>query len=158
MAAGPPPKDPSTRRARNKHSTFTVLHPQDEADVEVPTLPPRQDKKRWLVKTLAFWTDLWHSPMAPEYTEADIHGLYDLAVLVDDFNRAESVHERVKLSAEIRMIRQAYGLSPMDRRRLQWQIDQGDAAEVRTRARAAEKRPKPVGRDDEGGDPRTMLA
>lgn len=62
--------------------------------------------------------------MAAEFLRADEHGLFRLAVLIDDFWRKPSQ----ALAAEIRLEQQAYGLSPLDRRRLQWQVVQTEEA------------------------------
>jgi hypothetical protein len=85
--------------------------------------------------------------MAPEYDSSDIHGLLMLAVLVDDFWAAPSA---VK-AAEIRLQRQCFGLTPIDRRRLQWEIARGTEAEQRTERRRAAGTPGPV------EDPRRLL-
>jgi len=69
--------------------------------------------------TYAWWHDVWHSPMAAEFLQADIHGLYRLAVLVDSF----WLQPTKELAAEIRLQQTAYGLTPIDRRRLQWEVE-----------------------------------
>ena len=89
--------------------------------------------------TLAWWADVWASPMAAEYLDADVHGLYILAALVDKFWRAPSK----ELAAEIRLQRVAYGLSPIDRRRLEWTMRESGEPDA----------PKPRRVDD----PRTVL-
>jgi hypothetical protein len=75
--------------------------------------------------------------MAPEFERSDVHGLYLLAVLVDEFWLEPSQ----QLAAEIRLQRQCFGLTPIDRRRLQWEIDRGDEALERT---AQRRKPKPA--------------
>jgi hypothetical protein len=88
--------------------------------------------------------------MAPEYDASDVHGLYVLAELVDAFWNCESVTGRKDLSGEIRLQRQAFGLSPIDRRRLQWEIERGDeAAEAGVRRRSSR-----VAKAQAGADPR----
>lgn len=63
--------------------------------------------------------------MAPEYLEADQHALLMLASLVNEFWTAPTT----ALAAEIRLQRQCFGLTPLDRRRLQWEIEKvGGAA------------------------------
>lgn len=67
-----------------------------------------------------------------EFDASDLHGLLMLAVLVDDFWLAESPTTRSKLAGEIRQQSQRFGLSPLDRRRLQWEIEHiSDAPEPR---------------------------
>jgi len=65
--------------------------------------------------------------MAGEYLESDVHGLYLLAELVDQFWTAPTK----ELAAEIRLQRQCYGLSPIDRRRLQWEVARADEVQKR---------------------------
>lgn len=141
------PKPAGTRQRRNKSSThrrLNVVH-----DVQAPKLPTGT---KWHRQTRAWWRDVWASPMAPEYDESDIHGLYLLAVLVDAFWQAPTQ----VLAAEIRLQRQCYGLTPIDRRRLQWEIDRGDsAAENTQRRRAAVASSRAVAVND---DPRQLLA
>lgn len=69
--------------------------------------------------------------MAAEYLEADIHGLYILAELVDQYWIAPSKD----LAAEIRLQRQCFGLTPIDRRRLQWEVERVEASKTRTQQR-----------------------
>jgi hypothetical protein len=145
---GPAPKDPSARARRNKASTKATI--QADAAIVAPELPEYD----WHAMTLKWWRDLWASPMAPEYDDSDRHGLFKLAMLTNDFWTAESAKERKEASAEIRMQEQRYGLSPMDRRRLQWEIEKSEeavdrGAKRRTTAKASQPQSK--------GDPRAVL-
>jgi hypothetical protein len=82
--------------------------------------------------------------MAGEYDPSDIHGL----ALLDDLYDAywtlppEKAMTKLTLAGEIRLQRQCFGLSPIDRRRLQWEIDRGDESVAKTvaRKRATPKR------------------
>lgn len=114
----PPMKDPSVRRRRNRSSTATTLL------VGGGRRPPKLPDLGldWHTQTREFWRDVWHSPMAGEFTQADLHGLHVLAVLVDAFWRNPST----QAAAEIRLQRQCFGLTPLDRRRLQWTVDASD--------------------------------
>lgn len=143
----PMPKEPSTRRRRNKTATSRQL--QVVHDVDPPALP---GDREWHAQTVAWWTDVWASPMAPEFDDSDLHGLVLLAVLVDAFWESPSK----ELAAEIRLQRQCFGLSPIDRRRLQWEIDRGTEAEQRTQKRRTADAPRPS--STEGTDPRQLLA
>lgn len=145
---GPLPKNPATRARRNKTSTTALL--QADPSIIAPALPERV----WNPLTLAWWEDLWASPMAPEYDESDVHGLYMLAALIDAFWDKPG---NTELAKEIRNQRQSYGLSPMDRRRLQWTIEQAEDAQDRGRMRRADKRPAPVVIEAEVSDPRAIL-
>lgn len=115
--------------------------------------PPLPKHRQWHPMTVAWWRDVWASPMAPEYDDSDRHGLFALAVLVDRFWVADNPTEESRLAAEIRLQRQAYGLSPIDRRRLAWEIERGDAADRKVRARRAEDRPQAVS----DADPRAAM-
>jgi len=95
------PKHPSTRARRNRSTTAAVL--QAAADAKPPALPDRDDG--WHPQTVAWWTDLWASPMAGEFLASDVHGLLMVAALVDDYWRKPTP---AKL-AEIRLQGQAYG-------------------------------------------------
>jgi hypothetical protein len=74
--------------------------------------------------TRLWWKDVWASPMAEEFLRADEHALLRLAVLVDLFWTEPSQ----KLAGEIRLQQQAFGLTPLDRRRLEWQVVQTEEA------------------------------
>lgn len=56
--------------------------------------------------------------MAARFVKADVHGLYIVLELVEAFWRAPSP----ELAREIRLSAQPFGLNPLDRRRLQWEI------------------------------------
>jgi hypothetical protein len=141
----PVPKHPSTRARRNKVAGARQLRAVE--DLEVPSLPEGD----WHGLTEIWWHDIWASPMAPEFDQSDVHGLYLLATLVDQFWNDPST----SLAAEIRLQRQCFGLTPIDRRRLQWEIDRGDEAEKKTQQRRNATAPKPAGKPKT--DPRAML-
>ena len=137
LMPGPPPKNPATRRRRNRVSTATTL--AAAASVEPPVLPAERE---WHVQTRCWWEDVWRSPMSAEFLEADAHGLFRLAVLIDDYWTADSPAQRCKLAAEIRLQGQGYGLSPLDRRRLQWQVEQVEGKRDARRRSARGKDPR----------------
>jgi hypothetical protein len=60
--------------------------------------------------------------MAAVWLEADVLGLVRLAELIDLGNREGSTP--LTAMSEIRALEDRYGLSPLARRRLQWEIDQ----------------------------------
>jgi hypothetical protein len=130
--SGPPPKDPKLRQRTNRVSTSATLQivASDGAEPTVQRdLPPRASGELpWHPDTLAFWREVWASPMASEFIAADVHGLVLVARLIDKFNYGD-----VSLAAEIRLQRQCFGLTPLDRRRLQWEIERGESAEKRRR-------------------------
>jgi hypothetical protein len=94
-----------------------MLYLQQKPRRRAPKLP---SDREWHPLTLAWWRDLWKSPMSVEFLESDRHGLFILAALVDQYWNDTS---NVSLASEIRLQRACYGLSPIDRRRLQWQVE-----------------------------------
>lgn len=144
----PTPKHPSVRARTNRTSTSATLSLVH--NVKTPDLPERDSA--WHRVTLTWWADVWASPMAPEYDSSDRHGLFVLAALVDDYWSAESARERSILAAEIRLQRQCFGLTPIDRRRLQWEIERSEEAQDKGRKRRA-----PAKSEDAGEDPRGFL-
>lgn len=110
----------------------------------MPSLPKRDEG--WHRMTRAWWRDVWQSPMAAEYLQADVHGLYLLAVLVDKFWLTSSE----TLAGEIRLQRQCFGITPLDRRRLEWQVERVEAEKG--------KRPAMPPAREPGDDPRALLA
>jgi len=139
------PKHPALRQRMNKTSTAATL-PADEPSVEgeIPTLLP--ERRRWHAMTKRWWENLWQSPMRGEYVTADTDRLYMLALLVDQFWKRPST----ALATEIRLQGQCFGLTPIDRRRLQWALTDAPPP--------ADSPPTPAAaRPDGGPDPRTLL-
>jgi hypothetical protein len=145
--AGPAPKDPSVRARRNKVSTRAKLRANPK--LKAPVLPELVGVF-WDRKTLDWWSDVWASPMAPEFDDSDAHGLIALAMIVNDFWTVPTARERKECAAEIRMQSQRFGLSPMDRRRLQWEIERTDEAQAKGARRRATKKAS-------SKDPRAVL-
>lgn len=132
---GPLPKDPAIRQHRIKHSTRAALNAETHPITRMPSLPECPGGEQWHRMAKRFWRDVWHSPMSDKYLRADMHGLFRLLILVDAFWKGPSE----SLSREIRLLGQLYGLSPIDRRRLQWTVEEEAAVErKRTRQPAVE--------------------
>ena len=135
---GPIPKPAKMRQRVNKTSTAATLSATSPL-IAAPALPDRG--RPWHPMTVAWWSDavtgVWASPMAKEFDNSDVHGLYKLAALEDDFWTAFDPADRRAMAAEIRLQRQSFGLSPIDRRRLQWEIVRVDDA-------TKKRRPAPV--------------
>jgi hypothetical protein len=93
--------------------------------------------------------------MAPEYDDSDRHGLFSLAVLVDDFWHCGEAKLRTAIAAEIRQQRQCFGLTPIDRRRLQWEIERSEDAQDRGQRRRGTT--PPVAPVAGATDPRSAL-
>jgi len=72
----------------------------------------------WHVMTVAWWTTIWASPMVAEWVDADVPGLIALAILWDGFYRTGDP----RTHAEARMATREFGLSPLSRRQLQWEV------------------------------------
>lgn len=143
---GPAPKDPKIRQRRNRVSTTATLAQGESRRKRMPSLPDRDDGTDWHPLTVAWWRDLWHSPMASEYLRVDRHALYRLAMLIDRFWLSGSLDA----AKEIRLEQQAFGLTPIDRRRLQWTIVDDVPERPRRRMEQAESR-------EPEEDPRKML-
>lgn len=155
----PAPKHPGARARRNRSSTASVLTQPEQDDVEIPSLPehPRTaDGIDWHANAKAMWRDIWSSPMAPEFDSSDIHQMFILLRLVDRFWSTDSMTGMKDLAAEIRLSGQRFGISPLDRRRLEWQIEQSEDAKDRGRRRRdPEARPAPPKKPV--SDPRSVL-
>lgn len=141
---GPLPKDPQLRQRQNRSSTRAVLTSDAQPRKRAPRLPRGHD---WREETRAWWAGVWHSPMAAEYLDSDVHALYRLARLVDEFWLLPTK----ELAGEIRLEQQAFGLSPLDRRRLEWSIEQAETATTRRQRRRVRQAL------DGEADPRTLL-
>ncbi|KKL66590.1 hypothetical protein LCGC14_2143450, partial [marine sediment metagenome] len=151
---GPPPKDPRllTGHRRNRASTKATLPTEAEAAKrKVPPLPVLGGTAKWHPQVIEWWQDIWQSPMAAEFVHADRHGLYRLARLQQDFWRAPSKKDRVAIDREIRPLEAEFGLTPISRRRLQWEIARGEGAAEQTAIRRKRKRADPK------KDPRDVL-
>src|SRR3990172_8924708 len=129
--SGPTPKPAAMRQRRNRVSTSATL-PAEGGRRVIPELPKR-GRRKWHRMTSEWWEDTWRSPMASEFVQADIHGLYLLAELTDAFWRQPSI----ALAAEIRQHRMAFGLTPIDRRRLQWEVEKGNERSRKSNGRKA---------------------
>lgn len=139
-----PKANPARRNKPTTKATLSRIH-----DVVAPPLPDRE--VGWHHMTEEWWESIWASPMAPEFETSDRHGLFLLADLVDSFWCEESGKARAALAAEIRLQRQCFGLTPIDRRRLQWEIERGEDSAERTQRRRTSK---PA---ETRSDPRSVL-
>lgn len=147
------PKPPGQRRRRNAGQGQWQELPASGRKGELPD--PRTDRVLGdIAKT--YWETLWTSPMAVTFTDADIQPLTRLAVLVDDRARSESGDHLIEIvesnygdsrevevivgrfagDAEIRQLEDRYGISPLARRRLQWEIKQGEVVDMPRSQRA----------------------
>lgn len=154
MPPGPAPKHQSARRRANKQSTRATLYVPDPSDVRIPELPELYDDlgnpMEWHPNTEEWWREVWASPMASEYVDADIAGMLRLAVLVENFWQKPTPG----MHAEIRIAQQEYGLTPLSRRRLEWTVESAEDAKARGRNRES-RQTAPV---PPGSDPRLSIA
>ena len=136
---GPAPK-PANLRQRTNSKPVTPISVVEGADV--PAIP-NPDERDWHALTIAAWAHAWASPMASQWLETDTDALGRLALLWDEFYKAPADS---KVMAEIRLQEQRFGLSPLDRSRLQWEVAKGSEAESRQERR--QMSPKRTGTND----------
>lgn len=115
--AGRTPKAPGARRRRNLDQPQWHALPEDGRKGRPPALPGK--KPTWLKSTRAWWVAIWASPMATAWLPSDVPTLVRLARIIELDNRGEA---NSALLAEARQLEDRFGLSPMARRRLQWEI------------------------------------
>ena len=122
---GPPPKPDAIRQRRGSGPREKILPiPAKPVCDRTPKLPRRErGSGAWRPEVLAWWEDLWKSPMAAEFIEADMAGLYLLADLYQHrWTLRDDPKTLVAVVTEIRLQESRFGLSPQDRRRLGWVI------------------------------------
>jgi hypothetical protein len=114
--SGPPPKSAAQRRRRNRAPAPVKLRAKPER--KTPTLPGATHYSK---ATRAWWATVWASPMAAVWLDADVPALVRLAGLNELLEQGEAT---AMVLAEIRQLEDRFGLSPMARRRLQWELEQ----------------------------------
>lgn len=106
--------------------------------------PPGSDlytEPAWFPAVKDWWTDIWSSPMSSEFNDSDVHGLYlGCMFFQESLNPLNKMAERMSAATKFEAVVRNYGLNPMARRALQWEIDRGDTADKRTRARKMAER------------------
>lgn len=137
---GPAPKPTHLRQRTNRKTGAATLEPGRGAVRKIPN----PDDRVWHPLTLKDWENACKSPMASQWIETDWDGLGRLALLWDEFYKKPNA-DTLK---EIRLQNPAFGLTPLDRSRLQWEIGRSEEAE-RKRQRPERKRT--------GTDPRAIL-
>jgi hypothetical protein len=140
---GPAPKPSHLRQRTNKKAGHAVLEIPSRKS-PVPTIP-NPDGRTWHKLTLEAWAHAWSSPMASQWIQTDIDAIGRLAILWDAFYCRPSA-DTMK---EIRLQSALFGLSPLDRSRLQWEVSRGEEAERKRKPSAT----TPVA----SGDPRKLL-
>lgn len=146
MARGPAPKPSHLRQRTNRKPGAGILElPESASDVDVPPIP-NPDGREWHNLTEESWKRAWSSPMASQWLPTDADALGRLAILWDDYYK----NPRTLIMAEIRLQESRFGLSPLDRSRLQWEVSRADEAERRKAQRTPPAR-------QTGTDPRSIL-
>lgn len=148
------PKPAHLRARTNKVAGAAKLQsPAAASGNEVPALPDREDGEVWHPMVREWWDSVWRSPMASEYLDADMRGgLYVLADLYQIRWTVSSKTMLIEAVKEIRLQEPRFGLTPLDRRRLQWEVERGEEAATRTESRRA-----PRAAPKSGKDPRDVL-
>ena len=145
---GPMPKRPELRQRRNKAVTRAVLPAVQGGALEKPRLPACPNDGPWHAMAKRWWADVWDSPMAFEFLGGDVPALFRLAALVDRFWKTGAL----AVASEIRLLEREFGLTPLSRRRLEWQVATAEDAKDKHERRRA-RRATPV-----EGDLREVLA
>lgn len=157
---GPQPKPSHMRQRRNKATTRAKLPATPKRKGRAPKLPARgRGRGKWHPRVTAWWRDVWNSPMAAEYLTVHRHGLEAIAELRQAFHTATDPMRLQGLHAEIRQSQRDYGLTPLDLRRLQWEVRRSRDADDADANSAEEEKPKSGRRRraKKGDDPRKIL-
>ena len=141
---GPAPKDPATRQRRNVKSTKAALPAEGLGLKRVPTLPKANTGWEWHPRTRVWWRELWKSPMAARLVTMDLQAIERLAFVVD---HAHWCPGDARLEEQIQKLSMPFGLSPLDRRRLDWSIEEPKPA----------PKAQPQQPIEQGADPRSLL-
>lgn len=132
---GPPPKPAHLRQRANKkagHASLSVVPARTSKVLPIPN----PDNREFHPQTLIDWAHALASPMASQWLETDLDALGRLALLWDNFYKEPSA-DALK---EIRLQGQLFGLSPLDRSRLQWEVSRADEAEQKHGRRTSAQR------------------
>lgn len=152
---GPHPKEPEKRARGNKTSTATTL--SLVVDHEVPELPDPED---WLARPVIdgreigfddkpvdwspavkkWWITIWSSPMSNEFHPSDTEQLHLACFYLHQVtNPYIKMAERLAAAAKHESCVRNFGLTPMSRRSLQWQIEQVKDAQARNKRRGGKQ-------------------
>lgn len=163
------PADAQLGKGGTKADLVEKLVAAERQVPEMPSHPPRfiddgdGDEYAvpvdWHTQTVAWWNEVWTSPMAAEWDHSDVHNVMVVALIYDDIWTAPTAKLRRDAMAEYRLQRQDLGLSPYSRRRLEWTIETANEAKERGEKRRTNGRKpaeKPQGAPKV--DPRAHLA
>jgi hypothetical protein len=156
------PADQQLPKAGRKAELIDLLVSASRSIPMLPSHPPRftEDGERlhveWHTQTVAWWNDVWTSPMANEWDDSDLHNVFVVALLYDDIWSATNARERKEALSEYRLQRADLGLTPYSRRRLEWTIESVDEAKDRGASVAQQSPQAPAARVG-SDDPRNVL-
>ena len=151
---GPTAMDPTKRQRGNKTSTKATLQERDPDTIKIPPLPEPEDyigsafpaghelyqEARWNGAVVRWWQEIWSSPMSSEFTESDMHGLYlGCTYLHQMLNPLNKATEKTAYAMRFEGVQKNFGLNPMARRSLQWEIARGEEAVAKTAKRKTQK-------------------
>lgn len=127
---GPAPKPAHLRARTNLKAGANVIAAPSPASVDVPPLV-HPNGEVWHPLTLMAWQEFFESAMATQWLPTDITALVMLAVCYDKFYQTGNI-DYLK---EIRLQRQYFGLTPLDRSRLQWEVSRAEESEQKQQRR-----------------------
>lgn len=105
----------------------------DQAVIDQSGFDPSELKPEWKQPVKDWWVSIWQSPMASEFVDSDIHGLYMACYyLQESLNPFYKSTDRASWSKQWENAIKNYGLTPSARESLRWNISQGTAAQRRT--------------------------
>lgn len=136
MPRGPAPK-PDDKRQRRNEPTFETVTLSGDGKVTAPRL---EGASKLLARTRRWYATWTSSPQAAQFLGTDWERLQMLALVVDDFFRADDPGQRQKLLAEIRSQEAKLGGTPEDRLRLRWRMSKGDEPPAEEPAKGGAKR------------------
>lgn len=112
----PIPKAAGQRRRRNKTVGETQVALRRAAK---PPCPVDSDAAR------AWWDRQWDSDLAKVWLEVDVPAIERLVMLIESLKGGVNG----AILSEIRQLEDRFGLSPLSRRRLQWEVEQAGESE-----------------------------
>lgn len=150
-------------------SIFTMSNPetdgrtkagkaQKSTQAEQFDLDDEQGPAVWNPAVVRWWGDIWSSPMSNEFNDADVHGLYLACFyLQQTLNPLLKMSDRLNASKSYEAAVKNFGLTPMSRRALQWEIEKVDAAQHEgniRRKRAQDDSESHLAKEEASDDPR----
>ena len=114
-----PPKPATQRRNRSRKLAGEWIVLDEVYSGPVPQLP---ETLEWSDDTRRWWSEIWRSPMATQWLEADAEGLSLLALVRQRFLEGD-----MRLAQEVRLASDDYGLTPKGRLRRRWIVTEKDA-------------------------------